>query len=80
MTVQIAHDGGYRCYRLEGRTRRYVGPVWPTPKEASRYAYALEASEGISPLRASIEPSDPRPVTPLRGGQVDGSIDVPRGS
>jgi hypothetical protein len=78
MTVQIAHEGGYRCYRLEGRTRHYVGPVWPTPKDAARYATALDAAAGISPLRISAEDSDPSRGAPS-AALVESSADVPRG-
>jgi len=77
MTVMIAHDGGYRCYRLEGRTRRYVGPVWPTPKDAARYATALDAAY-VSPLRISAEDSDPSRGAPS-AALVESSADVPRG-
>ncbi len=50
--VHIAHTGtGYRVYRTEnGIDRTDVGPVWPTPKEASHYA-GLIREPYVSPLR-----------------------------
>jgi len=55
MSVMIAYLDGYRVYRTpDGRTRRYVGPVWRTPKEAAAYADLLDIGY-VSPLRASSE-------------------------
>ena len=78
MTVQIAHEGGYRVYRTpDGRTRRYVGPVWATPKEAAAYANALDVGY-VSPLRSSVEDSDPSRGAPS-AALVESSTDDPRG-
>lgn len=50
---------GHQVYRLvNGRYTLDIGPAWPTSREACRYADALEAAEGISPLRLSAEGSD----------------------
>ncbi len=70
--IHIAHTGtGYRVYRTEnGIDRTDVGPVWPTPKEASHYA-ALIREPYVSPLRDSGD--DPLDLLPS-----DGSSPKPR--
>jgi hypothetical protein len=78
--VHLAHDGtGFRVYRTEtGRDRAYVGPSWASPREAIRYADALEVV--VSPLRASTE--DPTTNTgslPVSVGELGSSVDVPIG-
>ena len=81
MTVQIAHDGtGYRCYSTSnGIERHYIGPRWDSPRRAAEYADLIERTT-VSPLRESTEPSTAAGVaSPPPVGQVEGSVDVPRG-
>lgn len=68
MTVQIAHEGGYRVYTTEdGIRRRYVGPAWPTPRSAATYADTLEAMPVVSPLRSGLDANTEAapPVAPV---------------
>lgn len=57
----IAHVGkGYQLYRLvNGRYRLPLGPIYPGPTEAARYADLLEAVPATSPLRLKPEPVKP---------------------
>lgn len=50
----VAYMGDhYRVYGSQtGRDREYVGPKFPDPKSACRYADTLEDLPRVSPLRA----------------------------
>ena len=63
MTHQIAVTSkGHQVYRtVNGRYRLNVGPAWPTPREAIRYANQLDVAY------ASGEGLTPVPLSPLRG-------------
>ena len=71
---------GHQVYRtVNGIYREYVGPPFETPREAIRYADLIERTT-VSPLRPSTEPSTAAGVaSPPLVGQVEGSVDVPRG-
>ena len=80
--THIAHDGkGYRVYRTElGTDRTYVGPSWPTPKEAAQYAALIEVPY-IPPLRASAEDASREHRVSLTRFTVEASsAELPRGS
>ena len=81
--VAIAHNGkGYVVYRTElGRDRQYVGPVWPSPREASRYADLLSVPY-TSPLRESGMGSPvggPSPSGLLPPADAEPMPDAPKG-
>lgn len=61
-------DGVYRVYRADPRwtnRRLRLGPCFPTPREAARYADALDAMPVTSPLRSSGEATTADPGVPL---------------
>lgn len=75
MTYQVGHvDGAYRVYRTHnGIYREWVGPKWPTPREAARYCDLLEHTPEVSPLRDRAEVLTV-PVVSASAGSPRGSL------
>ena len=81
MTHQIrVTPKGHQVYRtINGIYTLNVGPAWPTPREAIRYADSLDA-DTVSPLRNSAEPFTPSSSAPPQAAlALDGSAESPRG-
>jgi hypothetical protein len=50
--VRVDDRQRYQVYvTTNGIDRRDIGPAWPTPREAIRYADRIADAQGVSPLR-----------------------------